>query len=83
MSRYNSLILNLGTRQRRVVNFTAQLLYPWGRSPWYPLKSRVGGPQNQSRHFGEVKYLLTPPSIELHIIQPEASSQYQFCHPAT
>jgi len=46
-----------------VVNFTPLLLYPWGMS-------RLGGPQNQSRHFGEVKYLLIPPSIELQIIQP-------------
>jgi len=29
-------ILNLGTRQRWVVNFIHWLLYPWGRSPWYP-----------------------------------------------
>jgi hypothetical protein len=27
---------------------SGQLLYPQGRSPWYPLAMRLGGPQSQS-----------------------------------
>jgi hypothetical protein len=28
-----------------VVSFTTRLLYPQGKSPWYPLGRRLGGPQ--------------------------------------
>jgi len=28
-----------------VVSFTAQLLYPRGNSPWYPLNGRLGSPR--------------------------------------
>jgi hypothetical protein len=31
------------------------LLYPWGRSPQYPLYRRLDGPQSQSGHSGEEK----------------------------
>jgi hypothetical protein len=30
-------------------------LYPQGKSPWYPLSKRLGGPQSQSGHGGEEK----------------------------
>jgi len=50
-------ILDLGTRWRRVVSFTAQSrqvfsftaqsLYPWGKNPWYSLDRRLGGTQWQ------------------------------------
>jgi len=30
-------ILNLGTRRMWVVNFTPRPLFPWVKSPWYPL----------------------------------------------
>jgi len=46
------LILNLCTRWR-VVNFTSQPLYPWGKSPQHPLNRRLGGLQSQSGHFSE------------------------------
>jgi len=29
------------------------LLYPQGKSPWYPLDRRLGGPQSLSGHGGE------------------------------
>jgi len=48
-------ILNLGTRWRWVVSFTPQPLYPWGKSPWYPLDRRLGGPYSQSGRGGEEK----------------------------
>jgi hypothetical protein len=37
-------IPNLDTRMRGVVSFTPQPLYPQGKSPWYPLDRRLGGP---------------------------------------
>jgi hypothetical protein len=42
-------ILDLGTRWRWVVSFTPRLLYPQGKSPWYPLGRRLGGAQNRWR----------------------------------
>jgi hypothetical protein len=41
------VILNLGTRYRWVVNFTPQPLFT-RKEPQYPLKRRLGGPQNWS-----------------------------------
>jgi len=38
-------ILDLGTRWRRVVNFTSRPLYPQGKRSWYPLHRRLGGPR--------------------------------------
>jgi hypothetical protein len=35
--RHSSTFLHLGTRWRWVVSFTPLPLYPWGKSPWYPL----------------------------------------------
>jgi hypothetical protein len=48
-------ILDLGTRRRWVVGFTPRPLYPKEKSPWFPLDSRLGGPQSRSRHGGEEK----------------------------
>jgi hypothetical protein len=48
-------ILDLGTRWGWVVSFKPQLLYPQGKSPWYPLDRRLGGPQSHSGHDGEQK----------------------------
>jgi hypothetical protein len=50
-----SHVHNLGTRWRRVVNFTHQPLYPQRKSPQYPMDRRQGGPQSQSGHGGEDK----------------------------
>jgi len=45
---------DLGTRCRWVVSFTPWLLYPQGKSPWYPF-DRLGGPQSHSGCGGEEK----------------------------
>jgi hypothetical protein len=42
------LFLDLGTNLRRVVSFTFRPLYLWGKSLWYPLYRRLGGPYNLS-----------------------------------
>jgi hypothetical protein len=65
-------ILDLGTRWRWVVNFTPRPLYPWGRSPWYPLDRRLGGPQSLSERGGEEKNSQSLPGLEHPIIQPVA-----------
>jgi hypothetical protein len=41
--RYSSTVLDLSTRWRWVVSFMHHLLYPWGKSPQYPLDRRLGG----------------------------------------
>jgi hypothetical protein len=59
-----SRILDLGTRWRCVVSFTTQPLYLQGKSPWYPLDRRLGGPQSRSGRGGEEKNPQPPPGIE-------------------
>jgi hypothetical protein len=51
---YNSFF-DLSTRWRWVVNFTSRPLYPQGKSPWYPLNRRLGGPQSRSGSVDEEK----------------------------
>jgi len=46
--------VDLGTRWRWVVSFTPRPL-PQGKSPWYPLDRRLGGPQSRSWRAGEKK----------------------------
>jgi hypothetical protein len=65
-------ILDLGTRWRWVVSFTPQPLYPQGRSPWYPLDTRLGGPQSRSGRGGEEKNSQPVPGLETPIIQAVA-----------
>jgi hypothetical protein len=45
---------DLGTRWRWVVSFMPRPLYPQGKSPWYPLERRLGGPQSHSGRGGEL-----------------------------
>jgi hypothetical protein len=60
-----SRILDLGTRWRRVVNFTLRPLYPQRKRPWCPLDRRLGGLQSRSgRGGGEEKNSQPPPGIE-------------------
>jgi len=40
-----------------MVSFTPWLLYPQGKSPWYPLDRRLGRPQSWSESGGEKKVL--------------------------
>jgi hypothetical protein len=56
--------LDLGTRWRWVISFTPQPLYPQGKSPWYPLDRRLGGPQSRSGQGGKEKNSQPPPGIE-------------------
>jgi hypothetical protein len=48
-------IMNLDTRWRWVVSFTPRPLYSRGKSPWNPLDSRLGGPQNRCERDDEEK----------------------------
>jgi len=52
-----------------------QPLYSQGKSPWYPLDRRLGGPRSWSGHGGEEKYSQPLPGLEYSIIQPIAQ-----CH---
>jgi hypothetical protein len=52
-----STILDLTTRGRWVVSFVPQLLYSHGKSSWYPLDRRLGGPQSWSGWCGEENIL--------------------------
>jgi hypothetical protein len=61
--RYNSIIYNIGSRQRRVAIFTLQPLFTRGNHPEPPL-DRLYGPQNWS---GEEIYRVMPG------IEPEPS----------
>jgi hypothetical protein len=47
-----------------VVSFTPRPLYPQGKSPWYSLDRRLGGPQSRSGRGGEDKNSQPPPGIE-------------------
>jgi len=47
------LILNLGTRYRRVVRLKTRLLYHHEGSPLYPLGAALGGTQSHNECFGE------------------------------
>jgi hypothetical protein len=57
-------ILDLVTRWRWVISFTSRLLYPQGKSPWYPLDRRLGAPYRRSGRSGEEKHFQPPPAIE-------------------
>jgi hypothetical protein len=63
-------ILDLGTRLRWVVSFTTQPLHPQGKSTWYLLERRLGGPQSRSGHVGEEKNSQPLPGLKSPIIQP-------------
>jgi hypothetical protein len=65
-------ILDLGTRWRWVVSFTHRSLYLQGKSPWYPLDRRLGGPQSRSGRGGEEKNSQCSPGLEPPLIQSVA-----------
>jgi hypothetical protein len=54
--------LSLWPRQKW--SASRRLLYPHGKSPWYPLDRRLGGPQSCSWHGGEEKNSQPPPGIK-------------------
>jgi hypothetical protein len=55
-----------------VVSFTPRPLYLQGKSPWYPLDRRLGGPQSWSGRGGEEKNSQPLLGLESLIIQPMA-----------
>jgi len=57
-------ILDLSTGWSGVVSFMPWLLYPHGKSPWYPLDRRLGGTQSCSGCGGEEKNSQPTPGIE-------------------
>jgi len=57
-------ILDLGIRWRWVVSFTPRSFYSQGKSPWYPLDRRLGGPESCSGCSGEETNSQPPPGIE-------------------
>jgi hypothetical protein len=57
-----------------VVSFTALSLYPQGKSPWYSLDRRLGGPQNLSGCGGEEKNSQPPQGIKHQNPDPPAHS---------
>jgi hypothetical protein len=65
-------ILDVGTRLRWVLSFTHRPLYPQAKSPWYPLDTRLGGPQSRSGRGDEEQNFQPLPGLEPPIIQPVA-----------
>jgi hypothetical protein len=57
-------------RWRRVVSFTPRLLCSQGKSPWYPLDRRLGGPHSRAGRGGEEKHSQPLLGLEPPIIQP-------------
>jgi hypothetical protein len=53
-----------------MVRFTAQPLYPEGKSPWYPWDRRLGGSRIRSGRGGEEKNSQTLRGSEPPIIRP-------------
>ena len=68
-----SLLLNLGTRQKCVVNFTPWPLFPWDKKTQYPLNAGLGGSQSYSGHFVEKKYLQALPRFSHELSSPQHS----------
>jgi hypothetical protein len=64
--------LNSALERRCVVSSTPRPLYAQGKSPWYPMDRRLGGPQCRSGHGGEEKNSHSLSWLEPLIIQPLA-----------
>jgi len=47
-----------------VASLTPRPLYPWGKSPQYPLDRGLDGPQNQFGRGGEEKNSLLLPAVQ-------------------
>jgi hypothetical protein len=67
---YAPRIPDFGTRWRGVISFTLRPFYPQGKSPWYPLDRRLGGPQSRFGRGGEEKNSQPLPGLEPPIIRP-------------
>jgi hypothetical protein len=64
--------IDFGTTWMWLVSFTSRPLYPWGKSPCYPMSRRLGGPQNRCGHGGEENNSQPLSGIEHPTIQPVA-----------
>jgi hypothetical protein len=67
-------ILDLETRWRWVLSFTRRPLYFQGKGHWYPMDTRLGGPQSRSRRGGEEKNSQCLLGLEPPTFQPVAQS---------
>jgi hypothetical protein len=65
--RYNTIILDLGTRWKYVVSLTPRPLYLLGRNPRCPLNRSLGGLQGRYGRCGAEKILLLLPGIEARL----------------
>jgi hypothetical protein len=68
------------------VSFTPQPFYPQGKSHWYPLDRRLGGPESRSGRGGEEINSHPLSGLEPPIIQPvseryttEITRLHRFC----
>jgi hypothetical protein len=67
-----------------VVSFTPLPLYPGGKSPRYPLDSRLGGPQSQFERRGGEK-ILDPSgtcTVASSVVQSVANRYADYANPA-
>jgi hypothetical protein len=78
--RYNTTILDIGTRWRWVVSFTPWPLYHQEKSNQYPLDRRLGGPQSRSRWCTVEKNVVALPRSES---RPSSPSLYQLKYRAS
>jgi hypothetical protein len=68
-------MLDLGIKWRQVVSFLPQPLYPWGKSPWYPMEKRSG-------RCGAEKNLLPLMGFESWLSSPEPIAILSYPSPA-
>jgi hypothetical protein len=66
-----------------VVSFTPRSLYPHGKSRWYPLDRRLGGPQSRSGRGGEEKNSQPAPGLEPPIHPARSPTVYHCAIPAS
>jgi hypothetical protein len=67
--RYSSTIHHLSTRWRWVVSLTPRRALSPGKEPWYPLCTRLSGPQSRSGRCAEEKNF-APAGIRTPAVQP-------------
>jgi hypothetical protein len=67
-----------------VESFTPRTLYPRGKSPWYPLERRLGGPRAGLDNLEKRKFF-TLTGLELQPLGRPARNQslYRVCYPGS